>query len=137
MSWCRSPLDDSRMQQAAQALLGEHDFSSFRAAACQARHAVREIQAISVDRDDDVVSLDVTANGFLYHMVRNIAGSLMHIGLGEASVEWMAELLEARDRKRAAPTAAPEGLYFIGARYPAQYELPAGAPAFPRGRGLS
>ena len=137
MSWCRAPLDATVMNEAAQALLGEHDFTSFRAGACQARHAVREIQEISVERSGDVVSLSVTANGFLYHMVRNIAGSLLRIGTGEAPAPWLGELLEARDRAQAAPTAPPEGLYFIAARYPDQYGLPEAVPAFPRGWDLS
>ena len=131
-SWCRTPLDADKMHDAAQLLLGEHDFTSFRAAACQASHAVREIQQISVLRKGDTISLDVTANGFLYHMVRNIAGSLIRVGLGEAATEWVGEVLAMQDRTLAAPTAAPEGLYFISARYPEQYEFPASAPAFPR-----
>jgi tRNA pseudouridine38-40 synthase len=131
-SWCRTPLDADKMHDAAQLLLGEHDFTSFRATACQARHAVREIQQISVLRKGDTISLDVTANGFLYHMVRNIAGSLIRVGLGEASAEWVGEVLAMQDRTLAAPTAAPEGLYFVSARYPEQYEFPASAPAFPR-----
>lgn len=137
MSWCRRPLDAARMDAAAQALRGEHDFSSFRAGGCQARHAVREIQAISVSRTGDVVTLEVTANGFLYHMVRNIAGSLLRVGLGEADVGWIAQLLAQGDRGKAAPTAAAEGLYFVSARYPAQYGLPVDPPAFPRGWDLS
>ena len=137
MSWCRAPLDTTVMNEAEQALLGENDFTSFRAGACQARHAIREIQQISVERFGDVVSLSVTANGFLYHMVRNIAGSLLRIGTGEASASWLGEVLEARDRSQAAPTAPPEGLYFIAARYPEQYGLPDAVPAFPRGWNLS
>jgi len=137
MSWCRSPLDAALMHEAAQALRGEHDFTSFRAGACQARHAVREIHDISVQRSGDVVSLEVTANGFLYHMVRNIAGTLLRVGQGEAEVAWPGLVLEERDRSKAAPTATPEGLYFVRARYPDRYELPANAPAFPRGRDLS
>jgi tRNA pseudouridine38-40 synthase len=131
-SWCRTPLDADKMQDAAQYLLGEHDFTSFRATACQARHAVREIQQISVQRTGDTISLEVTANGFLYHMVRNIAGSLIRVGMGEASPEWLGEVLAKQDRSQAAPTAAPEGLYFVSARYPEQYDFPASAPAFPR-----
>jgi tRNA pseudouridine38-40 synthase len=137
MSWCRAPLDAAKMHAAAQALLGEHDFSSFRASACQARHAVREIQAISVQRSEDVVTLEVTANGFLYHMVRNIAGSLLRIGVGEEPVSWMEALLEQQDRTQAAATAPPEGLYFVGARYPQNFGLPETVPAFPRGWDLS
>jgi len=132
MAWCRQPLDADKMHAAAQALLGEHDFTSFRAGACQARHAVREIQAISVQRDGEVITLDVTANGFLYHMVRNIAGSLMRVGTGEAGVDWVERVLAARDRAQAAPTAAPEGLYFMAARYPDSFGLPSTPPDFPR-----
>ena len=131
-SWCRSPLDADSMHRAAQALLGEHDFTSFRASACQAQHAVREIQEISVRRKGDIIQLDVTANGFLYHMVRNIAGSLIRVGRGDASAEWVGEVLEQRDRAQAATTAPPEGLYFLAARYPVQYDLPLVTPAFPR-----
>ncbi|MGK2924120.1 MAG: tRNA pseudouridine(38-40) synthase TruA [Lysobacterales bacterium] len=141
MSWCRRPLDAAKMDLAAQALRGEHDFTAFRAGGCQARHAVREIQDIAVSRSGDVVALEITANGFLYHMVRNIAGSLLRVGLGEAEVGWIGELLAQRDRSKAAPTAAPEGLYFVSARYPEQYGLPValpeGPPAFPRGWDLS
>jgi len=137
MSWSRQPLDAAEMDQAAQPLRGEHDFTSFRAGACQARHAVREILDISVTRTGHVVSLEVTANGFLYHMVRNIAGSLLRVGQGEADVSWPGRLLAQRDRSKAAPTAPPEGLYFVAARYPDQYDLPRAAPAFPRGRDLS
>lgn len=137
VSWCRNPLDADKMHQAARLLLGEHDFTSFRARACQARHAVREIQEISVRRESDEIVFDVSANGFLYHMVRNIAGSLIRVGSGDAPVEWLAEVLNRQDRSAAAPTAPPDGLYFLGARFPARYELPERVPAFPRGRGLS
>jgi len=137
MSWCRMPLDADKMHEAAQALLGEHDFTSFRAAACQARHAVREIQQVSVRRTGEIVSLEITANGFLYHMVRNIAGSLMRVGLGEENTAWVKEVLEKMDRTIAAPTAPPEGLYFVGARYPDSCGLPASPPAFSRGWNLS
>ena len=137
VSWVRQALHAEAMNEAAQHLLGEHDFTSFRASACQANHAVREIQAISVRRSGDDVLLDVTANGFLYHMVRNIAGSLIRVGSGAATPAWLLEVLQAKDRTLAAPTAQPEGLYFIGARFPEHYELPGNGPAFPRGEGLS
>lgn len=137
VSWCRTPLDADKMNRAAQCLMGEHDFTSFRARACQARHAVREIQQIAVSRQGNTVSLDVTANGFLYHMVRNIAGSLLQVGSGEQETAWVKEVLQKMDRTQAAPTAPPEGLYFVGARYPGQYSLPSETPDFPRGRGLS
>ena len=136
-SWCRTPLDADNMHCAAQLLLGEHDFTSFRASACQSQHAVREIHSISVRRDGDVIQLDVSANGFLYHMVRNIAGSLIRVGKGEEPAAWLGEILEKQDRTLAAPTAAPEGLYFLGARFPDQYNLPDVTPAFPRGWDMS
>jgi len=132
-SWCRKLLNADRMHHAAQFLVGEHDFSSFRASACQASHAVRNIHQISVEREGDEIRIEVTANAFLYHMVRNISGSLMRVGLGEASPEWIGETLKKQDRTQAAPTAAPEGLYFVSARYPEKYELPQPAPAFPQG----
>ncbi len=129
--WHRKPLDAQRMHRAAQALLGEHDFSAFRSAGCRANHPVREIHGISVCREADLVCLEVTANGFLYHMVRNIAGSLLQIGAGEQPVSWMSELLDGRDRRQAGVTAAPGGLYFLGARYPEEYGIPAVPAAFP------
>lgn len=129
--WCRRPLDAGRMHEAAQLLQGEHDFSAFRAAACQARHPVREVHAISVRRQGSRVEIVVTANGFLYHMVRNLAGSLMSVGCGERPVGWLGEVLRGRDRTQAAPTAPAAGLYFVGARYPDRYGLPAGPVDFP------
>lgn len=137
VGWCRKPLDAGVMHAAAQALIGEHDFSAFRAAECQARHAVREVKAIAVQREGSRVAIDVTANGFLYHMVRNIAGCLIAIGCGEQPASWLAELLAARDRTRAAPTAPPDGLYFVGARYPRQYDLPPAEVEFPAGWDVS
>lgn len=133
VSWQRQPLDHETMHEAAQALLGEHDFSAFRSAGCSANHPVRDVQAIEVRRDGERVTIDVTANGFLYHMVRNIVGSLMDVGLGERPVGWMRELLEGRDRTRAGVTAPPDGLYFLGVRYPEAFGLPEAPPAFPPG----
>ena len=130
-SWIRQPLDAVAMNKAAQYLLGEHDFTSFRASACQATHAVREIQSISVTREGEVINLDISANGFLYHMVRNIAGSLVRVGKGEAPPVWLREVLNAQDRTQAAPTAQPDGLYFLGARFPESYGLPDRAPTYP------
>ena len=136
LAWCRYPLDAGLMNEAAQVLRGEHDFSAFRASSCQARHAVREILDISVARVNNEVRIDVTANGFLYHMVRNIAGSLMIVGREEKPANWLQDLLLGRDRRLAAATAPPEGLYFVGARYPAQYGLPGQAADFPPGPEL-
>jgi tRNA pseudouridine38-40 synthase len=118
VTWCRQPLDAEKMNQAAQSLKGEHDFTSFRAAACQARHPVREIHEISVRRSGAYVILDITANAFLYHMVRNIAGSLIAVGKGEQPPEWINRVLSACDRNLADVTAAAQGLYFVKAKYP-------------------
>lgn len=125
MAWVRKPLDAPRMHEAAQALLGEHDFSSFRAAGCQSNTAQRRLDAIRVVRQGDQVDIEVEANAFLYHMVRNIAGSLIAVGLGERPVDELARLLSVRDRRQAAMTAPPQGLYFCGVRYPESYGLTA------------
>jgi tRNA pseudouridine38-40 synthase len=133
VGWCRYPLNEQPMHQAAAALLGEHDFSAFRSAGCTSRHAVREITRIGVASEGNAVTLEISANGFLYHMVRNIVGSLITIGRGERPVDWMAELLEGRDRTEAAAMAPAGGLYFVGARYPDRFGLPAAARDFPAG----
>ncbi len=124
VAWERLPLDAARMHRAAQALLGEHDFSAFRALACQARHARRTVLDARVWREDDNVLLEIEANAFLHHMVRNIIGSLLPIGRGESPEHWLRELLEGRDRSVAGPTAPAHGLVFLGPRYPAQFALP-------------
>ncbi|WP_049622914.1 tRNA pseudouridine(38-40) synthase TruA [Frateuria defendens] len=125
VTWERQPLDAGRMHAAAQALLGEHDFSAFRAVSCQASHPRREMLAIGVRREGEQVIVEVEANAFLHHMVRNIVGSLLPVGRGERPVEWMAELLAGRDREVAGPTAPATGLTFIGPRYEAHWGLPA------------
>lgn len=122
-SWCRRPLDHQAMHQAAQLLLGEHDFSSFRASGCQAKSPVRTISSISVERQGQWVTLDITANAFLYHMVRNIAGSLIEVGQGDHDYQWFEQTLQAKDRTQAGITAPPEGLYFISAHYPEIFGL--------------
>ena len=124
VAWKHFPLDAEAMHQAAQSLLGENDFSSFRAAGCQARHAMRELQAISVMRDRDFIYIDVQANAFLHHMVRNIVGSLILVGSGDRPVDWIAELLAQRDRTQAGPTAPASGLYFVHVNYPEAFGLP-------------
>lgn len=131
VAWCREPLDAEAMNEAAQILQGEHDFTSFRASGCQARHPVREVREISVRRRGAYLFLDISANAFLYHMVRNIAGSLMMVGRGEEPPQWLDRVLNARDRESAGMTAPAEGLYFVKARYPTQYGLPARVRAFP------
>lgn len=130
--WVRLPLDAVAMQAAAAHLLGEHDFSAFRAAGCQAASPVRRLLSLEVRRQGEWVVIDCRANGFLYHMVRNIAGSLVRVGLGGASPEWLAGLLAGRDRKAAAPTAPARGLYLAGVEYPPELGLPAGAGLMPR-----
>jgi tRNA pseudouridine38-40 synthase len=124
LSWIRRPLDAQAMHEASQALRGEHDFSAFRTVHCQAPHARRDLQAISVVRDGDEIVIDVQANAFLHHMVRNIVGSLLEIGAGEQPGSWMAELLAGRDRTVAGPTAPSAGLVFRGPLYPAYWNLP-------------
>ncbi|HMM58153.1 MAG TPA: tRNA pseudouridine(38-40) synthase TruA [Rudaea sp.] len=123
--WERAPLDAEAMHAAAQMLLGENDFSAFRTAACQARSPQRCVQAISVMREGDRVVLDIQANAFLHHMVRNIAGSLRVVGRREQPPEWIAQLLAGRDRSVAGPTSAAQGLVFLGPLYPAEFGLPA------------
>jgi tRNA pseudouridine38-40 synthase len=124
LSWERRPLDAAAMHRAAQALVGEHDFSAFRTVHCQAPHARRDLQEIRVTRTGDVVELEIQANAFLHHMVRNIVGSLLPVGRGERADTWLAELLAGRDRTVAGPTAPPDGLVFVGPRYPAECRLP-------------
>lgn len=123
-TWERLPLDVDAMRRAALALVGEHDFSAFRTAACQARHPIRHLHRIEVVREGDWVEIRVQANAFLHHMVRNIVGSLLPIGRGEKPEHWMAELLAGRDRSVAGPTAQPQGLVFEGPLYPARFALP-------------
>ena len=135
--WCRDVLDDQRMHEAAQLLQGKHDFSAFRSAGCSAQHAVREVTAISVRRQKDVVNIDITANAFLYHMVRNIVGSLVAVGRGEESLQWFGDVFKSRDRKLAGVTAESRGLCFMAVRYESKYDLPEAAEAFPFPTGVS
>ncbi len=128
VAWVRDRLDAGAMHRAAQALIGEHDFSSFRAAGCQARHPVREVQMIRVGRRGDLVVVDIRANAFLHHMVRNIVGSLIRVGKGEQAESWLGGLLALRDRTQAAETAPAGGLYFVTAIYPDALAIPRRAP---------
>jgi tRNA pseudouridine38-40 synthase len=128
VTWHRYPLDAQLMNDEAQALLGERDFSAFRAAACQSTTPMREVQALSVKRWGELVVIDIRANAFLHHMVRNIAGSLMAVGSGRQPAGWLAQLLVAGDRRLAADTAAADGLYLVDVAYPDYFGLPPTPP---------
>ena len=119
------PLDSDRMAEAASALVGSHDFSAFRSAACQAKSPIRRMEKLTVVRRGEWIVIEATANAYLHHMMRNIAGLLIAIGKGDASPAWAREVLEGRDRTRNAATAPAEGLYFWGVRYPSAFALPA------------
>lgn len=124
VAWFRGPLDVAAMREAAGMLLGEHDFSAFRAAGCQARSPIRTLQQARVCRDGSVVAFDFAANAFLHRMVRNLVGSLIAVGQGKCAPEWLAEVLRARDRTRAGIAAPACGLTLCGVEYPARYALP-------------
>ena len=123
-AWEFQPLDHAAMHECAQVLVGEHDFSSFRAAGCQSRSTNRNVHQISVTRQGELVLLDISANAFLYHMVRNIAGSLMVVGRGDQGADWFEEVFQAGDRGLAGKTAAASGLYFMQASYDSQFNIP-------------
>lgn len=124
VAWERRPLDAAAMHTAAQALIGENDFSAFRTIACQARTPFRNVHAIEVARDGERIDIAIEANAFLHHMVRNIVGSLLPVGRGERPIGWLGELLAGRDRSAAGPTAPAAGLCFIAPRYPRAAGLP-------------
>ncbi|MBX3703453.1 MAG: tRNA pseudouridine(38-40) synthase TruA [Steroidobacteraceae bacterium] len=128
--WLRAPLDAAAMHEAAQALVGEHDFSSFRAIECQSATAMRRVDAISVRADGPLVTVEVTANAFLHHMVRNIAGTLIEVGSGERGAGSVAATLAARDRTQAGITAPACGLYLWRVRYADAFAFPE-APGIP------
>jgi tRNA pseudouridine38-40 synthase len=130
VAWECRPLEERRMRAAAQFLTGEHDFSAFRSAECQARNPVRRITRLDVARNGLMLAIDVDANAFLHHMVRNIAGVLMMIGLGRQPASWAGAVLESRDRKLGGVTAPPEGLYLAGVKYPPEFGIPEPEPVF-------
>jgi tRNA pseudouridine38-40 synthase len=129
VGWTFLPLDGAAMRAAATALIGEHDFSSFRAAACQAASPVKTLHAIDIDRHGALWRFDFDATAFLHHMVRNIVGCLVAVGSGRRPPAWLAEVLTARSRAVAAPTFAADGLYFVGPYYDAVLGLPVRTPA--------
>ncbi len=122
----RRPLDAETMDLAAQDLLGENDFSSFRAANCQSNSPMRHVSEVKVRRHADLVAIEIEANAFLHHMVRNIAGALMDVGSGNQRASWIAELMSVRDRTQAGVTAPPNGLYLIDVVYPRAEGIPEG-----------
>ncbi len=123
-SWQCLPLDVEKMAAAAQYLVGEHDFTSYRSVHCQANNPVRTVHELNVERRDELVILTIHANAFLYHMVRNVAGVLMAVGCGKAQPEWARQVLEAHDRTQGGVTAPPFGLYLVGIDYPDHFAIP-------------
>jgi tRNA pseudouridine38-40 synthase len=124
VGWYHRTLDVAAMTEAAGALVGTHDFSAFRAAQCQAKSPTRTLATVSIATIGEHIRFDFSANAFLHHMIRNIVGALVHVGAGKHAPAWIGELLAGRDRTRAAPTFAPDGLHFTGADYDARWELP-------------
>ena len=124
VSFCQHPLDENLLHQAAQALVGKHDYTSFRTVHCQSHSPVRTLTHCNVTRHGDYIVIDVKGNAFLHHMVRNIAGSLMRVGQQQETVEWIAEVLAAKNRCLAGMTAAAGGLYFVAVDYPDMFTLP-------------
>jgi tRNA pseudouridine38-40 synthase len=124
VTWERQDLDEKRMQLAANSLVGQHDFTSFRTVACQANSPVRNVKRLEITRINDYVMFEIEANAFLHHMVRNIAGVLIEIGCGNADISWVDEILDIRDRTKSAKTAAADGLYLAMIEYPEKYGIP-------------
>ncbi|HYT96493.1 MAG TPA: tRNA pseudouridine(38-40) synthase TruA [Casimicrobiaceae bacterium] len=124
VGWYHASLDVAAMRAGAAHLAGVHDFSAFRAAECQAKSPVKSLTRIAIDVQGSLIRFDFSADAFLQHMLRNIIGSLVYVGAGKHPPDWIARLLSARDRTRAAPTFAPDGLYLTGADYPERFALP-------------
>jgi tRNA pseudouridine38-40 synthase len=130
VGWAFRPLDEQALRAAAQHLLGEHDFTSFRASSCQAKSPIKTINRVAISRKGPYWRFEFEANAFLHHMIRNIMGSLLVVGQGQQQPAWIAEVLAARDRDAASPTFSPDGLYFAGPVYEDKWGLPQGAPAY-------
>jgi len=130
VTWSHRPLDATIMHEAAQSLVGTWDFSSYRALACQAKSPIKTVEYIKITRQNAFIILDIKANAFLHHMVRNIAGVLITIGRGEQPALWSKTILDYKDRRKGGVTAKPDGLYFKKVDYPAQYQLPQSSSLF-------
>jgi tRNA pseudouridine38-40 synthase len=130
VGWSFRPLDGEAMRTAAQALIGEHDFSAFRSAHCQARSPVKTLRSLTIDKRGHYWRFDFEASAFLHHMVRNLMGSLLAVGNGARKPEWLAQVLESKDRALAARTFPADGLYFLGPYYDAAHAIPERSPAF-------
>lgn len=128
VGWFHRPLDVEAMRHAAAQLLGEHDFSAFRSAECQAAHPVRTLRALDIEQRRGCIVFRFTANAFLHHMVRNLVGALIHVGKGAQPPQWLGEVLAARDRTLSAPTFSPAGLYLARVQYAQTWRLPAFPP---------
>jgi tRNA pseudouridine38-40 synthase len=124
VGWYHRPLDIEAMRAGAASLAGTHDFSAFRAAECQAKSPVKTLAPLAIAHEGPFIRFEFSANAFLHHMIRNIVGALVYVGAGRQPPAWIAELLAARDRTRAAPTFAADGLYFAGAEYDGRFGLP-------------
>jgi len=124
IGWFHAPLDVEKMCEAAQYLLGEHDFSAFRASECQAKSPIKKLTQLEICKQGERLVFDLSAGAFLHHMVRNIVGCLVYVGKGKYPPLWLKEVLEGRDRKLAAPTFAPDGLYLCHISYDAKWGLP-------------
>jgi len=127
--WHHAPLDVEAMREAARLLTGEHDFSAFRSAECQAKSPVRTLFGFSIEKRRDRIDFVLRANAFLQHMVRNIVGTLVYVGKGKHPPRWAGEVLESRERSRAAPTFAPQGLYLEAVEYDARWNIPSENPS--------
>ncbi len=127
--WVFRPLDVDRMIDAARHLVGTHDFSAFRASSCQAKTPVKDMHEVKIERHGDIIVFTLRASAFLHHMVRNIVGSLVYVGLGRQEPDWMLDVLNSRSRDVAAPTFMPDGLYFAKIEYDPRWQLPQEAVA--------
>jgi len=130
VGWVFRPLDGVAMEQAAELLIGQHDFTSFRASACQAKSPIKTVSRAEISRRGAYWRFEFEADAFLHHMIRNIMGCLLQVGQGHQEPQWMGQVLAARDRDAAAPTFSPDGLYFLGPVYGAEWNLPSRTAAY-------